>query len=333
MKALTSISLILGVVDFREWLADVETSLVESVSTENVYLSEPAIRVIKGGGKRLRPSLVITSSLVGGAAAARERTVSGCCSVELVHVGSLVHDDIIDEAAERRGVPTVNSLESVSAAILVGDFLLARAGERAASVSAEVSRVLASTIGALCDGQSREMADMFNQACFINDFEVLDPGKTASLLSASCEIGGLCGEQPAEVVSAGALFGSEFGMAFQIIDDILDLTSTAEVMGKPVGNDIREGVYTLPVLLALEGPSGDEIRALLPLVREDGAALERLRQIILASGCVTRAADTARDYNERAVAALEGVPDGPYVEGMKDLPAADFVWALDGVID
>jgi geranylgeranyl pyrophosphate synthase len=330
MKAL-DLGAVLGLGDLPARLQAVEESLVSSVSFPNDYLSSPAIRVIQGGGKRLRPSLVIAASLAGGAESGIERVIAGCCAVELVHVGSLVHDDVIDEASERRGVPTVNNRESISLAILVGDYLLARAGEHAASISAAVSKVLATTIGALCDGQSREMADLYNVNRGIDDFLLAIRGKTAALLSASCEIGALCGGLPDEVTFALSSFGTEFGMAFQIIDDILDLTSTTEAMGKPVGNDIREGVYTLPLLLALSDSAGDEAKALLSNAIDDPSALDGIRVLLEREGKIKEAAEVARDYNQKALDALKGIPASPQVDGLARLPGEYFSWALGGV--
>jgi heptaprenyl diphosphate synthase/octaprenyl-diphosphate synthase len=258
--------------------------------------------------------------------------IAGAVAVELVHVGSLVHDDIIDKAAERRGVATVNAREGDAAAILVGDFLLAQAGEQAASVSREVASALAMTIASLCDGQSRETVDLFNAQRTVEDFLASIGGKTAALLQSSCRIGSLSARHTDVQVNALSEFGHAFGMAFQIIDDVLDVVSTAELMGKPVGNDVRQGVYTLPLLLALEEAGGDVVRERLAARSREPLGDAMVAEIvgwIRSSGAVDQSLAMARQYNERAAQALSVLNPNSVVDGLARLPEAYLQWALD----
>ena len=311
-------------------LARVEQGLESALTDghQNPYLVEPGLRVVRGGGKRLRPVLTIAAAASFGGGF-DDDVQAGAVACELVHAGSLVHDDIMDDADERRGTPTVNSVEGDNHAILVGDFLLARAGELAAGVSKEVAGTLASTIAALGDGQSREVVDLYDTERTVESFLTSISGKTAALMRSSARIGALCGRLPEDAVAALSEFGQAFGMAFQIIDDVLDIVSSAELMGKPVGNDIREGVYTLPVLLALRQDGGERIRGLLAAKPADPDAVAEVQRWVRADGAIDATLDEARRYNEEAAKALEPLPQNPVVEGLAGLPEAYLRWALD----
>jgi len=320
---------LLGLGDLADNLVEVERGLGQALRSDNTYLFEPGLRVVEGGGKRLRPVLAIASAAaVAGEASWGQSVRSGAVSVELVHVGSLVHDDIIDEADERRGVPTVNCIEGPSHAILVGDYLLARAGVEAARVSKEVAEVLAETIADLCDGQSRETVDLFNVDRQVDAVLKSVKGKTAALMRASCRIGALCTGYTGEQVEALSRFGEAFGMAFQIVDDVLDIVSTTVAMGKPVGNDLKEGVYTLPVLYALRDDHEGQLRSGLGRFINDPASVRELLELVKANGAVEQALDVARGFNRTAAAALAPLDGGRVVAGLAKLPDAYLEWAL-----
>ena len=184
-------------------------------------------------------------------------------SVELVHLGSLYHDDVMDEADTRRSVESVNARWGNLQAILAGDFLLARASEIAASLGTEVAGLLAATIGRLCEGQIGELRRTYNAARTEAEYLESIDGKTASLFSTAARIGALVGGLDRPDVEALTSFGHAFGMAFQIVDDVLDLTATEAQLGKPAGHDLVEGVYTLPVIrtLAAGGAAGGRAAA------------------------------------------------------------------------
>lgn len=323
---------LLGLPDLPDGLAAVEAELDRAVVVDRAEIEQPARRVVLGGGKRLRPALALAC---GVAAAGRDadavtdaHVVAGATATELVQAGSLIHDDIMDEADERRGVPTINSVEGPNQALLVGDFLLARAGQLAAGVSRDVAAYLATAIADLCVGQSAEVATLFDADRGIDAYLDSICGKTAALFRASCEIGAAAAGAPTEAVTAVATYGTAFGMAFQIIDDVLDLVSTAEALGKPVGNDIREGVYSLPVLLALDGPDGAALRARLGHAPADGEVAHALTLVRASSG-VAEALDRARSYNEEAAAALAALPAGPTRDGLAILPGRYLDWVLE----
>jgi heptaprenyl diphosphate synthase len=232
----------------------------------------------------------------------------GGVAVELVHLGSLYHDDVMDEAELRRTVPSVNALWGNLTAILAGDFLLARASEIAASLGTEVAGLLAKTIGELCEGQILELQSTFKIDRSLDSYERSISGKTASLLATACKIGGITAELSRENIDAISAFGHSYGMAFQIIDDILDLTATDEELGKPSGNDLIEGVYTLPVIAAFSTKYGDELETLLGN-EISLAERDRARDLIRKSGGVADALSRAKYWTSQAVSSLDCLPD------------------------
>jgi heptaprenyl diphosphate synthase len=264
---------------------------------------------VNAGGKRVRPGFAIASAATpfDPARPVSNEVIGGAAAVELVHIGSLYHDDVMDDADVRRGVPSVNAGWGNHRAILAGDFLLARASEIAASLGTEVAGLLASTIAKLCDGQIRELEATGRTDRTAEAYEASIAGKTASLLASACRIGAITGELARDHVDAVTDFGQAYGFAFQIVDDILDLTATEEELGKPTGNDLIEGVFTLPVIVALEGRDGAELGELLssPL---DSAAHARALAIVRASDGVATAQSRAQVWADKAAAPLTALP-------------------------
>jgi heptaprenyl diphosphate synthase len=285
-------------------LVAVEHALAAAVAVPDPFLGEVAGHLVGAGGKRLRPALVVAAALAGGFEV-DHRVVAGGVAVELVHLGSLYHDDVIDEAPQRRGVDSVNSRWGNLVAILAGDFLLARASEIAASLGTEVAALLANTIGRLCQGEVAQVEYAFNTGRTEEAYLHAIAGKTASLLATSCRIGALTSELERPWVEALTEFGHAFGMAFQIWDDIRDLVSTEDLLGKPAGHDMVEGTYTLPVIRALAAPGvGPELRALLGGELDDPTR-DKARDLIVSTDAVLAATVEGRRWADRAVASLE----------------------------
>ena len=299
-------------------LARLEEALKQSVTADDPFLSQVAGHLITAGGKRLRPALTLASAAVGGVAAVPD-VIQGGVSVELVHLGSLYHDDVMDEGTSRRGVETVNARWGNLVAILAGDFLLARASEIAASLGNEVAGLLAATIGRLCEGQVSELRTAFDAKRATEAYLGSIAGKTASLMSASCRIGGLTAQLDRPHIDALTQFGLAFGMVFQIRDDILDVVGTEESLGKPAGHDLVQGTYTLPVILALAEPeAGPELRDLLgrPL---DAPERDKAREIVKASDGIAGARSAAARYADQAAEAARAFPPGPVTDAMAQL--------------
>ena len=290
-------------------LARLEARLRLAVVADDDYLTEIAGHLIAAGGKRVRPGFAIAA---GGtrnneAMPATDDVIMGGVAVELVHIGSLYHDDVMDEAEMRRNAPSMNSRWGNLKAILAGDFLLARASEIAAGLGTEVAGLLAATISQLCEGQILELRDTYNVDRTQEDYERSIAGKTASLLATACRVGGIVGECPRADIDALTEFGHAYGMAFQIVDDILDVIATDDQLGKPAGNDLLEGVYTLPVLRAMHSEGGSELRSLLG-GELSVAQRDRARDIVRASVGVDDALHEARGWADKAGAVLTSLP-------------------------
>ncbi len=297
----------------------VETALRGSVLSSDPFLSDVAGHLVSAGGKRLRPALSLCSAYAAkGIGPAAEDAITGGISVELVHLGSLYHDDVIDEAETRRGVPSVNARWSNIVAILAGDYLLARASSLAASLGADVAALLAATIGELCRGQVLELQHLFDADRSVDAYLSAISGKTASLFGTACRVGGMVSAVDDPTLEALTEFGHHLGMCFQIVDDVLDVTATDEELGKPAGNDILEGVYTLPVIHALAGSL--ELRDLLGR-KIDRTQLEVARTLVKAGDAVDRSIETARGHAADASAVLASTTalDADVVEGLTRL--------------
>ena len=276
--------------------------------------------LIRAGGKRLRPLMAVLSASTGtdhGGTGVTLDVVDGGVAVELVQVGSLYHDDVIDEAETRRGVPSVNVRWNNLTAILAGDFLLAKASEIAARLGTEVAELLARTIGRLCEGEILELRHAYSTARPESAYFAAIEGKTASLYATACRIGAIVGGLPRPAVDDLTEYGRSFGMAFQLVDDVLDLVASEEELGKPTAHDLTEGVYNLPVLRALASPTGDEIRPLLGSPIE-GDRREQVRSLVLASGGVEQTIAEAQRFVDDAKAALGSVPDSTARQALLD---------------
>ncbi|MCU1393606.1 MAG: putative polyprenyl diphosphate synthase [Ilumatobacteraceae bacterium] len=301
----------------------IEDALVAAVDTKDPYLNELARHLIVAGGKRLRPVLSVCAAQVASPGPVADAVVQGGIACELVQTGSLYHDDVIDESETRRGVETVNAKWGNLQAILAGDFLLARASEIAASLGAEVAGLLGHTIARLCEGEIEQLRHTYKPDRPEDAYFSSIAGKTASLFSTAARIGGIVAGIDRASVDALTAYGLAYGMVFQIVDDILDITATDDQLGKPAGHDMVEGVYTLPVLhtLAGSGVAADELGDLLggpldPVVRDKALSIVRsgdgVRYSIQAAGRYVQAASDACDL----------LPPGPVVEALRAAPQA-----------
>ena len=307
----------------------VEAAMLAAVRTSDDYLTEIASHLITAGGKRLRPVMAIAASQVGNGESASESAIQGGIACELVHLGSLYHDDVMDEAETRRGVETVNAKWGNLQAILAGDFLLARASEIAASLGTEVAILLSQTIGRLCEGQIEELRHTYDIGRPVPSYLASIEGKTASLYSTAARIGGIVANHDRKVIDALTSYGTSYGMVFQIVDDILDLTASDSELGKPAGHDMVEGVYTLPVLLTMSGgaPGSEELSAMLgaPLTEEQQ---KRAIDIVRSGPGMDAAVVVARDYVRAAEDACSQMPAGDATDAFRSATEA----LLDSVL-
>jgi heptaprenyl diphosphate synthase len=314
--------------DVRPGLAAVEQRLGELIQAGSPLLDESSRYLLDAGGKRFRPVLVMLAGALASADPSDDELVDAGAIVELVHLSTLYHDDLIDAAEVRRGQPSAQTKWSNTVAVLTGDFLLARASELSAALGLEVTRVMSATIADLCQGQIREVqgsavADAHGAVRHRPDREhylTVIGEKTASLISASCRIGALLSGQSREAVEAMATYGWHLGMSFQLADDVLDIVGEPSESGKTPGTDLREGVYTLPVLLALE-EDGPDSRLGLMLAEPSGASADEARALLAEHPALELARDAARLEATKAEQALDSLAvDGtPAREGLSSL--------------
>lgn len=299
-------------------MSRVDTALKAAATSTEPFLTDVASHLILAGGKRLRPALTVAAAMAIEPGDVDEDVIQAAVAVELVHIGSLYHDDVLDEATQRRTVNSVNAQYSNVVAVLGGDYLLARASSIAASLGTDIAGVLADTIAELCAGQVIEFRDNFDLDRSIDAYEKSIAGKTASLLATAARMGAMAIKAPIEQAKALNDFGHAFGMAFQIRDDVLDIIWTDEQLGKPAGNDLFEGVYTLPVIHAFNGEYGEELRSLLgkPI---DTPTRDKARDLIRASDGIAISAAASREWAERASQALSPLPDSEVKAMMVEL--------------
>jgi heptaprenyl diphosphate synthase len=295
----------------RIWedLEIVEERLLEASSSDDPYLTKIAQHLLRAGGKRFRPLLALLAAELGPSSDGRP--VEAGVAVELIHVGSLYHDDVIDEADTRRGASSANANWTNTVAILAGDFLMARASEVAAtSLSLESVRLLAATYAELVEGQTRELQLTDDMSHTMEDYLEVIGDKTASLIRTSARLGAMAADAEPAVVEALSVWAWEVGMVFQIADDALDLVADEEAIGKPAGSDIREGTFTGPVLLAAAGPEGTRIRELLSRERPypDETVDEVIHQVRM-GGFVEETLSSAGKRLEKASRALGHIPE------------------------
>lgn len=274
--------------------------------------------------KRLRPSLFI-AILAGNGRKVTDKEYKAAAAIELIHLASLVHDDLIDKAATRWGRPTTYAEHGTAQAVVAGDYLFASANKLGAEAGPDIARVIAGTIQALCYGQSSELANMVNKQYSRNLVLQAIEGKTASLFAASCQLAAICAALSPKQVKAYRSYGLAFGVSYQLIDDLLDLAADADRFGKPILSDIGQGLYTLPVIYALDGPRRLEIEAVLSKPIKEPSVLV---DIMFEDGSVAKTIQDIRNFNKAALQSLDRIQIG----GLKHLPSEYTSWALSELV-
>jgi geranylgeranyl pyrophosphate synthase len=275
--------------------------------------------VLAGGGKRVRPGLALLAGTFGDYDL--DRLVPVAASIELLHTATLVHDDVIDSAATRRGRATANSLYDNAVSVMIGDFLFAHAADLIARIgSVRVVRLFSRTLMRIVTGELDQDVSAFDASKRIGDYLARIGGKTASLLEAACEGGAVAASAPEPAVDALRTYGFNLGMAFQIVDDILDFTGDEAVMGKPAGSDLMQGTLTLPSLIVMEASPGDNaIARLFRAKRNRQARLSEALVAVRESDALPRSRQFAEEYVQRAVQAISALPDTPARRTLVDL--------------
>ncbi|MER7760808.1 polyprenyl synthetase family protein [Streptomyces sp. NPDC097619] len=299
--------------DVQAGLAAVEEGLLEATKSDVPFITEAAQHLVRAGGKRFRPLLVMLAARFGDPYA--PRIVPSAVVVELTHLATLYHDDVMDEAAVRRGVPSANARWGNSVAVLTGDFLFARASHILADLGPEAVRIQAEAFERLVTGQILETAGPRDGRDPIEHYLDVMAGKTGSLVAVSCRFGAMMSGADESVVDILTQYGERLGLAFQLADDVLDIASDSHESGKTPGTDLREGIPTLPVLRLREAAAKHGLAEDLDLLAlldsdltDDARHAEALTRLRAHPALAQARRDTVR-YAEEARATLAPLPD------------------------
>ncbi len=300
-------------------LDDVESLLRLSLESDYAFVTEASRHLVDAGGKRFRPLLVLLASHFGDPAA--RGVTPAAAVVELTHLATLYHDDVMDEAELRRGAPSANARWDNTVAILTGDFLFSRASELLADLGPEAVRIQAQTFGRLVVGQIQETLGPADGDDPVEHYLRVVADKTGSLIATSGRFGAMMAGASEEIVEVMTTYGELIGVAFQLADDVLDVSSDSQDSGKTPGTDLREGVRTLPVLHALASvdPSDAELQDLLRSDLSDEARLSRALELLRASDAMSRSRADLQRHADAAREALRPLPDGSARESLESL--------------
>ncbi|QFT89405.1 Heptaprenyl diphosphate synthase component 2 [Bacillus sp. THAF10] len=286
----------------------IEDELVSTIQSERALLQEASMHLLQAGGKRIRPVFVLLAAKLGDYNIQKVKDVA--VALELIHMASLVHDDVIDDAEIRRGKPTIKSKWDNRIAMYTGDYIFARSLELMTNVeSIEAHRILSNTIVELCKGEIEQIRDKYNYDQDLRTYLRRIKRKTAILIAVSCQLGAIAANVPEDVHKRLYWFGYYVGMSFQITDDILDFTSTEKELGKPAGSDLLQGNVTLPALYAMENKKlNQKIRQV-----NESTSPEEIKEIIKdikESDGISRSFALSDRYLQKAFLELEMLPAG-----------------------
>lgn len=303
----------------RDELEVVEQRIATALKSREKVLNQAGQMLLSSGGKRLRPTLVLLGSRFGNLS--RDLAIDMAAAIEILHMATLVHDDIIDQANLRRGQPTVQARYGPDIAVLTGDFLLTKALQLVAQADLQDQALqLSRAMLAICEGEVAQFSDRFRTNVSILRYLRRIRGKTAALFAVSASCAARQGGAPEAQVAALRHYGLNLGMAFQIYDDMLDYVACETTIGKPVAADAQSGVYTLPVLLARRNTSiAQRLENLLESPAEGTNAAE-LSKLVVAGGGLTGSQNLARRYTARAKRQLSRLPEGEARAILHDLP-------------
>jgi geranylgeranyl pyrophosphate synthase len=302
-------------------LARVETLLGQHPAGQHEAISVAVDHLVAGGGKRFRPTLVLLSAHLCDADI--DRAIFAAASAEMLHTATLVHDDLIDGSLIRRGVETLNASWTPAATVLTGDYMFARAAHLVAQAdNVRMTQRFAETLMTICNGEIRQMFDGKPGQSDFREYEQRIYAKTARLIALSAESGAILANAHNSLEKTLRSYGEKIGTAFQIVDDVLDFVADEEILGKPVGSDLRQGLATLPVLLFLSSESDQQ--AVRDVLEGDHSpdAIGKAVQAITDSQAIEQALATARRHVQDAKKALHRFPDTSYRTALLDL--ADF---------
>lgn len=302
-------------------LQAIEDQMAQTVTSDLPILSETSLHLLKAGGKRIRPVFVLLSGKFGTYSMDTLKRVA--VPLELIHMATLVHDDVIDDADTRRGQLTVKSKWDNRIAMFTGDYIYAKALTVITELDKpRIHQILSGSIVQMCIGEMEQIRDFFNVDQSVRNYLRRIRRKTALLIAISCQLGALATDAPARISHALYRFGYNVGMAFQITDDLLDLCGTEKAIGKPPGSDLRQGNITLPVLYALqEDALKERLLKEIVLIRDsEGLANSAAAvKLVRSSRGIKTAENMADRYIAKALKALESLPDIPAKRNLADI--------------
>ena len=306
-------------VSMVEEMRQVDAVIQHRLASKVALIDQIAHYIISAGGKRIRPLLVLLFSGALGFTG-RER-FELAATVEFIHTATLLHDDVVDESGLRRGRRTANALFGNAASVLVGDFVYSRAFQMMVSVNRmRVLDVLADATNVIAEGEVLQLMNMHDPDVSVDDYLRVIRFKTAKLFEASARLGAVLAEADPATEEACAAYGRSLGTAFQLVDDLLDYEGATEQLGKNVGDDLREGKPTLPLLIAMERGSDDERRVVRHAIEHgEVARLAEIVTIVRNTGALAATRDAARTEADKARASLEVLPSSPYRDALLDL--------------
>jgi geranylgeranyl pyrophosphate synthase len=285
-------------------LAEFERRLEESVAADFGPMADAMDHIVRAGGKRLRPALVLLSAALG--TPDRDHVFNLAMGIEFIHTATLVHDDLIDNARTRRGITTIHETVGINPAIIIGDYYFAKGANLLASIGEpSIDLAISNTVMTICLGELLQLTSHGDYDQSLEEYHRKIARKTAALVETCCYCGAVVAHLDAVRTEALRQYGYLIGMAFQIADDVLDYTSTAAELGKPVGADLRQGTVTLPLMLALQdaavAPALREVLGRSPLTDSD---YEQVVHLVRQSGAIERTETQAHDFALRARAQL-----------------------------
>jgi len=298
---------------------EIEVQLHAAVDSPDSFVAEAAAHLLTAGGKRFRPLLVLLCAEFGDPS--RPEVAKSAVVVELTHLATLYHDDVMDEAAMRRGAPSANSRWDNSVAILVGDYLFAQASDLVADLGTDAVRLQARTFSRLVRGQIRETIGPGDDEDALAHYLAVVADKTGSLIATSARFGALMAGASVDVQETLTAFGERIGAAFQLADDVIDVSSETGDSGKTPGTDLREGVPTLPTLIALRSTDADaaRLRSLLSRPLTDDAEHAEALALLRSHPAMTEARSYVQAEADAASVLLAKLPDSPARAALQEL--------------
>ncbi|WP_081699810.1 polyprenyl synthetase family protein [Candidatus Symbiobacter mobilis] len=296
--------------------------IARRLQTDVVLVGQVARYIITAGGKRLRPALLLLLCQALGYRG--EQRFNLAAVVEFIHTATLLHDDVVDDSALRRGRPTANQAFGRPASVLVGDFLYSRAFQMMVEAqSMAIMGVLADATNVIAQGEVMQLMNMKDAALDEQGYLQVIRSKTAKLFEASARVAAILAGAPPELEADCATYGQALGTAFQVIDDVLDYTGDVSLTGKNLGADLREGKITLPLILAMRKGSTAQ-RALIEQAIEtaDCSRIDAVLEVVAQTGALQAALEVAAVEAHRAAEATRRLPDGPHARALLKLPTA-----------